>query len=188
MAQSRIAAIAFAALWIATTAAAQTRSESRMFTLARSLGTSDARDAELGNGFQVTGTIGRHLTRRMAIEAEVGGGNFEIAQPASSHNLNLLFLSVNLDYGWEWRRWNAFVASGIGAYRYSEKAALVSPQPMKGRDVAPGANIGAGVEYSFAASISMRVQARFHAVSDVVTVRSLRGSFSNVSLGFRRYF
>jgi opacity protein-like surface antigen len=189
MAQLRIAIITIAALSIGVTAAvAQTRSEPGIFTVARALGTSDARDAELGDGFEVSGTIGRHLTPRIVIEGEMGGGNFAITQPASSHNVNLLFLSVNLDYVWEWGRWSSFVTGGIGAYRYSEKSARGSDAPMSGRDIAPGASVGGGFEYLLARNTAVIVQARYHSVSDVLTVRPLRASFSTVSLGFRRYF
>src|SRR5687767_463263 len=189
MAKLRIVIIMIAAVSIGATAvSAQTRSEPGMFTVARALGSSDARDSELGNGFQVTGTIGRHLTPRIAIEAEIGGGNFEITQPASTHNLNLLFLSVNLDYVWEWGRWSSFATGGIGAYRYSERPALVSPGPINGSNVAAGASLGGGVEYLLAPKTAVTVQGRYHAVADVLTVRPRRASFSTVSLGFRRYF
>ena len=185
----RMTVIAIAAVFIAAVpAAAQTRSEPVMFTMARALGTSDARDSELGTGFQVTGTIGRHLTRRIAVEAELGGGNFAIAQPASSHNLNLLFVSVNVDYIWDWGRWSAFATGGVGAYRYSEKSAQVPDGVSRGRDIAPGASAGGGVEYLVTAKTAVSLQARYHAVSDVVTVRPLRASFSTVSVGFRQYF
>lgn len=189
MTQLRIAIIAAAAVFAGATAAlAQTKSEPVMFTVARALGTSDARDSELGSGFQVTGTIGRHVRPRIAVEAELGGGNFEIAQPATSHNLNLLFLSLNVHYIWAWGRWRTFVTGGIGAYRYSEKSVQVSDASMTGRDMAPGASIGGGLEHLVAANTAVTVQARYHAVSDVLTVRPLRASFSTVSLGFRQYF
>lgn len=189
MTQLRIALITIAAVYIGPTAAvAQTKLEPRLFTVARALGTSDARDAELRDGFQVTGAIGRHLTPRIAVEAEVGGGNFSTARPASSHNVNLLFVSVNLDYMWEWGRWSSFVTGGIGAYRYSEKSAGVSHAPIKGIDVAPGASVGGGLEYLLAPNTAVTVQTRYHAVSDVLTVRPLRASFSTVALGFRQYF
>ena len=129
-----------------------------------------------------------HLRVAIVAIAEVSGGNFDAVQPASSHNLNLLFLRVNVDYIWEWGGWRSFVTAGIGAYRYSEKSARPSHASTTGRDITPGASIGGGLEYVLAANTALTVQARYHAISDVLTVRPLRGSFSTVSLGFRRHF
>ena len=190
MRQLRMAIVALAALLIATTAAsAQTRdSERSMIAIARGVGSAEARDSDLGNGFQVTGTIGRNLTPRIAIEVEVGGGNFDLTGARSTHTLNVQFASANLGYNWAWRRWYPFVLGGIGVYRYSETPAPAPHEHSKASDIAPGANMGGGVEFFLSSDTAVTLHARYHAVADVLTVRALRGSFSTVSLGFRRYF
>lgn len=188
MRQLGVVVITFAVLFIeASAASAQTSDPERsMITIARAVGSAEARDSDLRSGFQVSATIGRNLTPRIATELEVGGGNFEVTGPARS--LNVLFASANLDYNWAWRRWYPFVMGGIGIYRYSEKPATVPHGPTKSSDVALGANVGGGVEYFLSSDTAVTLHARYHAVADVRTSRSLRASFSTMSLGFRRYF
>ena len=66
-------------------------------------------------------------------------------------------------YNWEGGRWHPFVGAGVGAYFLQAKD---NGQPIGESETKPGFNVGGGVEYFTGRTVSLKGEARYHAIGN----------------------
>ena len=103
-----------------------------------------------------------HLTPRISLRTDFGLTDPGFARE-SADSLRQIPLRLDVNYNWERGKWHPFVGAGVGAYflRFKDNGQAFGETETK-----PGFNVGAGMEYFTGRTVSLKGEARYHAIGN----------------------
>jgi hypothetical protein len=186
-----VAAAAAFALALASPAAAQRNDANRpvpdagMVSVGAQITAAMPADAALKNGWDVTGTVERYLSRRVSLRGAVSGAWMDIFGHSFDGTVNPVAFNGNVVYNWEGGAWHPYVTGGLGWYHYRFNEGLTNSTANKF-----GVNFGGGAEYFFTRHDTLLGEVLVHQVpGDVLSARTgYKAGYWTRSGGYKKYF
>jgi opacity protein-like surface antigen len=124
------------------------------------VGTFFPAEAQLDNALIVNALLEYYLTPRVSLRTDFGLTNPGFTRE-STDSLRQIPLRVDVNYNWEGGKWHPFVGAGVGAYflQFKDNGEALGQSETK-----PGVNVGGGVEYFTGRTVSLKGEARYHAI------------------------
>jgi hypothetical protein len=118
------------------------------------------RESGLDNALIVSGLLEYYLTPRVSLRTDFGLTNPGFSRE-STDSLRQIPLRMDVNYNWEGGKWHPFVGAGVGAYflQFKDNGHALGQSETK-----PGFNIGGGAEYFTGRTVSIKGEARYHAI------------------------
>jgi outer membrane protein W len=89
-------------------------------------------------------------------DPNLGGGSIQ--------SLRQMPLRLDVNYNWEGGRWHPFVGAGAGAYFMQFKN---NGESFGDSETKAGINVGGGIEYFLHRQVTLKGEARYHAIANV---------------------
>ena len=104
-----------------------------------------------------------YLTPRVSLRTMFGLTDPGLARE-SADSLRQVPLRLDVNYNWEGGKWHPFVGAGAGAYflRFKDNGQAIGDTETK-----LGFNVGGGVEYFTGRTVSLKGEARYHAIGNM---------------------
>ena len=104
-----------------------------------------------------------YLTPRVSLRTMFGLTDPGFARE-STDSLRQVPLRLDVNYNWEGGRFHPFVGAGAGAYflRFKDNGQAIGDTETK-----LGFNVGGGVEYFTGRTVSLKGEARYHAIENM---------------------
>ncbi len=103
-----------------------------------------------------------YFTPRVSLRTDFGLTNPSFARE-STDSLRQIPLRLDVNYNWEGGRWHPFVGAGGGAYFMQVKD---NGSAIGKSETRPGFNVGGGAEYFTGRTVSLKGEARYHAIAN----------------------
>src|SRR5262245_1225534 len=118
---------------------------------------------QLDNAPIVSTLLEYYLTPRVSLRTMFGLTDPGFARE-SSDSLRQVPLRLDVNYNWEGGKWHPFVGAGAGAYfmRFKDNGQAIGDTETK-----LGFNVGGGVEYFTGRTVSLKGEARYHAIDNM---------------------
>jgi outer membrane protein with beta-barrel domain len=120
---------------------------------------------QLDNALILSALLEYYVTPRVSLRTDFGLTDPGFARE-SSDSLRQIPLRVDVNYNWEGGKWHPFVGAGVGAYflRFKDNG-----QAFGDTETKAGFNLGGGVEYFTSRTVSLKGEARYHAIGNTRT-------------------
>jgi opacity protein-like surface antigen len=140
------------------------------------------REAQLDNAPIVSALLEYYLTPRVSLRTDFGLTNPGFARE-STDSLRQIPLRMDVNYNWEGGKWHPFVGAGVGAYflQFKDNGHALGQSETK-----PGVNVGGGAEYFTGRTVSIKGEARYHAIGHTLTGQDPSGLV--VTAGLKKYW
>jgi opacity protein-like surface antigen len=120
---------------------------------------------QLDNALVVNALLEYYLTPRVSLRTDFGLTDPGFARE-STDSLRQIPLRLDINYNWEGGKWHPFVGAGVGAYFLTFKD---NGRTFGDSETKPGFNVGGGIEYFTARTVSLKGEMRYHAIADTRT-------------------
>ena len=119
-------------------------------------------ESELDNALIFSALLEYYLTPRISLRTDFGLTDPGFARE-SADSLRQIPLRLDVNYNWERGKWHPFVGAGVGAYflRFKDNG-----QAFGDTETKPGFNVGGGIEYFTGRTVSLKGEARYHAIGN----------------------
>jgi len=140
------------------------------------------REAQLDNAPIVSGLLEYYVTPRVSLRTDFGLTNPGFSRE-STDSLRQIPLRMDVNYNWEGGKWHPFVGAGVGAYflQFKDNGHALGQSETK-----PGVNVGGGAEYFTGRTVSIKGEARYHAIGHTQTGQDPSGLV--VTAGLKKYW
>jgi len=135
----------------------------------------------LDNAPVISGFYEYYVTPRVSLRPSVAWSDANL-QGSGADSLRQVPVRLDLNYNWEGGKWHPFVGTGIGVYFMQLKHNGLSVGDSENK---LGLNLGGGVEYFVHRTVSLKGEARYHAIQDVLGIDA---SGLVLSVGLKTYF
>ena len=115
---------------------------------------------QLDNAPIVSALLEYYLTPRVSLRTMTGLTDPGFARE-STDSLRQVPLRLDVNYNWEGGKWHPFVGAGAGAYFLRLKD---NGQAIGDTETKLGFNVGGGLEYFTGRTVSLKGEARYHAI------------------------
>ena len=119
-------------------------------------------ESELDKALIFSALLEYYLTPRVSLRTDFGLTDPGFARE-SADSLRQIPLRLDVNYNWERGKWHPFVGAGVGAYflRFKDNG-----QAFGDTETKPGFNVGGGIEYFTGRTVSLKGEARYHAIGN----------------------
>lgn len=119
-------------------------------------------ESELDNALIFSALLEYYLTPRVSLRTDFGLTDPGFSRE-SADSLRQIPLRLDVNYNWERGKWHPFVGAGVGAYflRFKDNG-----QAFGDTETKPGVNVGGGIEYFTGRTVSLKGEARYHAIGN----------------------
>jgi len=119
------------------------------------------KDSQLETAPVVNALLEYYVTPRVSLRTDFGLTNPGFARE-STDSLRQIPLRLDVNYNWEGGKWHPFVGAGAGAYflQFKDNGHAFGESETK-----PGFNLGGGFEYFTGRTVSLKGEARYHAIA-----------------------
>jgi hypothetical protein len=140
------------------------------------------KQSELGSSLVLNALYEYYVTPRVSLRTGVGWADPPF-KSETSDSLRQIPLRADVNYNWEGGKWHPFVGAGVGAYFVQFKD---NGQPFGDSETKFGVNVGGGLEYFTGRTVSVKSEARYHAIQSVRTGQDPSGLA--LTVGLKKYF
>jgi hypothetical protein len=123
------------------------------------------RDGQLDTALIVNALIEYYVTPRVSVRTDFGFTDPGFSRE-STDSLRQIPLRFDVNYNWERGKWHPFVGAGAGAYFLQSKD---NGQAIGDSETKAGFNLGGGIEYFTGRTVSLKGEARYHAIGKTRT-------------------
>lgn len=117
---------------------------------------------QLDNALIVSALLEYYVTPRVSLRTDFGLTDPGFSRE-SADSLRQIPLRLDVNYNWEGGRWHPFLGAGVGAYFLQVKD---NGQAFGQSETKPGFNVGGGIEYFTGRTVSLKGEARYHAIAN----------------------
>ena len=139
-------------------------------------------DDQFDNALIINGLFEYYVTPRVSLRTDFGLADPGLKREAVD-SLRQVPLRLDLNYNWEGGRWHPFVGAGVGAYFLQFKD---NNRAFGESETKAGFNVGSGIEYFMNRSVTLKGEARYHAIGTARGGQDPSGWA--LTAGLKRYF
>ena len=150
-------------MWSGAAAAQERAPHAGSTAVGVDVGTFIPAESQMDNALIVSALLEYYVTPRVSLRTDFGLTNPGFARE-STDSIRQIPLRLDVNYNWEGGKWHPFVGAGVGAYflRFKDNG-----QPFGDTETKPGVNVGGGIEYFTGRTVSVKGEARYHAIANM---------------------